>query len=130
MQIDALAVCVFTLLLLVGCQSGTTMQGGGFKFVHFNNPECMGTSASGVVLVDETDSSIVKSDIAQKTGYCEAITGQVITSTGEALKGYTSRLGSVKNSTSTQTNPVTTIVQPEQEDTQPDDAPATSSDPL
>lgn len=81
------AFLLAVLAFVQGCQSGVVMHAGGYKMIHFNNPECMGSSAAGAMLVKDgtkgTDDEIVKANIGFKTGYCEAITGQVIAVGGE-----------------------------------------------
>ena len=71
------------IFLISGCASGTLITAGGYKMIHFNNPECMGSSAAGAMIVHENTDDIVKANIGFKTGYCEAITGQVISVGGE-----------------------------------------------
>lgn len=90
------------LILLLGttaCQSNTVLSAGGFRMIHMNNPECMGMSAAGVVIVDASDEHIVTTDITQKSGYCESITGQVITTGGQVLQGHQLRKGLEKSGT-------------------------------
>ena len=74
---------VLITFILSGCESSAVLKAGGYKMIHMNNPECFGSSASGVLLVHEDSEEVVKADIAHKTGYCEAVTGQVISAGGE-----------------------------------------------
>ena len=73
---------IFPILMILGCQSSSLLTAGGYKMIHMNNPECMGSSASGVLIVQEVTENIIKADIAHKSGYCESISGQVISAGG------------------------------------------------
>ena len=107
-----LTVLAITLIsiILSGCQSGNVMEAGGYKMIHFNNPECMGSSASGGLLVREETDEVISAEIGFKTGYCEAVTGQVIAVGGKVgaavatSKGLEKSGSSVTNSTNTVTN--------------------------
>jgi hypothetical protein len=76
-------ISIFPILFILGCESSAVLKAGGYRMIHMNNPECMGASASGVVLVQDITDQIVKANISHKTGYCESITGQVIDTGGE-----------------------------------------------
>lgn len=79
------AVMISSILFIVGCQSETVLKGGGYTFVHFNNPECMGQSGAGGILArtqKEVD-EILSASMSFKTGYCESLTGQAIAVGGE-----------------------------------------------
>ena len=98
-----LGVLVF---LLMGCQSSTVLTAGGYKMIHMNNPECMGLSAAGVLIVQKSDESIITTDITQKTGYCESLSGQVITTSGKVLQGQQIKKGLSNSGTNQRTTTI------------------------
>jgi hypothetical protein len=95
---------IFLIFLISGCQSGTIISAGGYRMVHFNNPECMGSSAAGAMIVSEKTEDIVKANIGFKTGYCEAITGQVISTGGEVMGANLQRKGLADSGNETKVN--------------------------
>lgn len=87
MMLRVFALCAM-LSLVVGCESTSELKQGGYRMIQMNNPECMGSSGSGILLVRDSDEHIIKAQIGQKTGYCEAITGQVISTGGDVAGDY------------------------------------------
>jgi hypothetical protein len=84
---------IFLCFLLSGCSSSTLMSAGGYDFVHFNDPECMGASASGVIMGKANTKEVVESSVAHKTGYCESLTGQAISVGGKVYGANQLRKG-------------------------------------
>lgn len=109
-------IIIVVSIFLFGCESHAVLKAGGYKMIHMNNPECMGLSAAGVVIVNQSE-DVITTDITQKNGYCESLSGQVITSGAKVLQGRQignglSDSGSVTNTTAVgnesipiQTNP-------------------------
>jgi len=86
-------LALFLCFLLSGCASSTLMSAGGYDFVHFNDPECMGASASGVIMGKTSTKEVVESSVAHKTGYCESLTGQAISVGGKVYGAKQLRKG-------------------------------------
>ena len=105
-------VTLLAVTLGVGCESTSELKTGGYKMIQMNNPECMGASGSGILMVRESDDSIIKAQIAQKTGYCEAITGQVIVTGGEVAGDYLIQRGLGKSGSDNTNTTSTTSGQP------------------
>ena len=97
-------VLLLASTLMSACTSATMMSVGGYSMVHMNNPECMGMSAAGVLVIRQSDDSIVESDITQKSGYCETLTGQVITSGAKIVQGHEIGKGLKDSGTENNTN--------------------------
>lgn len=102
-----ISILVLAVAFGMGCESTSELKSGGYKMIQMNNPECMGASGSGILMVRESDETIIKAQIAQKTGYCEAITGQVIVTGGEVAGDYLIQKGLGKSG-SDNTNTTTT----------------------
>lgn len=96
MHIRVFALCAM-FIVAMGCESTSELKQGGYRMIQMNNPECMGSSGSGILLIRDSDEFVIKAQIGQKTGYCEAITGQVISTGGDVATGYMLQQGYAKS---------------------------------
>ena len=99
----AIALCILCLMF-IGCESTSELKQGGYRMIQMNNPECMGSSGSGILMIRDSDEAIIKAQIGQKTGYCEAITGQVISTGGDVAGDYFLKQGLEKSGRTTNSN--------------------------